>query len=223
MRWSYLRPAKPHDDLPSPWSATAVTASPRCRSVVTLPSPLKARVERAVRVVADEGEAFRRRSEGAEPATTILPALDRDRVRLSRRPPDVGRHLAVAGESRVEGAVAFWRASAKSSEPLSCHAMVAYALAPLVVGADRDRCLGFLRAGGERCDLAGAPRVAAERRQVRFDVLPAGGEATQSIGPPGGEFGESAGCRGEAPPEPLTDLVAEVSAVGIADGELPSA
>ena len=47
------------------------------------------------------------------------------------------------------------------SEPLSCHAMLAHALAPLVAELMEIDVLRFLRAGGERCDLAGAPRVAA--------------------------------------------------------------
>ena len=101
--------------------------------------------------------------------------------------------------------------------------MFADALAPLIVELVEIDVFGFLGAGGECCDLAGAPGVAAECGEVRFDVLAPGGETAERVRPPGGELGESAGGRCEAPAEPLTDLVTEVGAVGVADRELPSA
>ena len=59
-------------------------------------------------------------------------------------------------------------------QSLGAHAVFADSLAPLVVELVEIDVFGLLGAGGECCDLAGAPGVAAERREVRFDVLAAG-------------------------------------------------
>ena len=54
------------------------------------------------------------------------------------------------------------------------HAVLADAFAPLEVELVEVDVFGFLGAGGECCDLAGVPGVAAEGCEVGFDVLAAG-------------------------------------------------
>ena len=59
-------------------------------------------------------------------------------------------------------------------QSLGGHAVFADSVAPLGLELVEIDVFGLLGAGGECCDLAGAPGVAAERREVRFDVLAAG-------------------------------------------------
>ena len=92
-------------------------------------------------------------------------------------------------------------------------------LAPELVEVD---VFGLVGARREGRDLARAPGARAEGGEVRFDLLAAGGEASECVGSPGFEFGEAVvGCV-EAPSEALVDLVAEVGAVGVAEGQLPA-
>ena len=91
------------------------------KSVVCLAVAGEARVERAVGVVAGQGEVERRRSPPAKPTTTILPSA----WSATRRPvvgaAEVGGQLAVAGEAGVEravGVVAGEREVARVGPPL---------------------------------------------------------------------------------------------------------